>query len=75
MDTQNQPSDQNTFSQFIQNGKAYYTAFKTRYPRTAKGLKISGGLFLAGIAFIILLWFLVYAGAFGKLPSIEPSAW
>ena len=69
MDTQNQLPDKNAFSKFLENGKERYVVFKTNYPKLAKGLIISGGVFVCSLTFIILLWLLVYTGAFGKLPS------
>lgn len=49
--------------------KAQFVQFAKDYPRLTKAFKIVGGLAGLGFTFILVLWSLVYFGAFGRLPN------
>lgn len=69
MNSQNQPSNTSFFRSKWELLQEKWTHFRETYPRSAKGVKIVGGLSASGIFLVLLLCLLVYFGAFGKLPS------
>jgi penicillin-binding protein 1A len=71
---QNQPASFQHFFQkyFVKNTLAVrdrFMAWVAANPRGRWAFKLAGGFFAAGISSILLLVFLVWAGAFGKLPT------
>lgn len=73
---QNQMSNDSSFFQkyFVKNALAVrdrFMAWVVANPRGRWAFKLAGGFFAAGFFSILLLVFLVWAGAFGKLPTTK----
>jgi len=73
-DIQRQAAAEETFfhKYFVKNWYKIHDRFMSWVAANPRGkwlLKIMGGIFAAGISFVIILTFLVWIGAFGKLPS------
>ena len=58
-----------TISKKLKNWKEKLITFNKNYPKTALVFKICGGIGASTVIFIFGLWFLVFLGAFGKIPS------
>jgi len=73
---QNQPTSFQLFFQkyFVKNALAMrnrFMAWVAANPRGRWAFKLAGGFFAAGVSFILLFVFLVWVGAFGKLPTTK----
>jgi len=73
---QNQPASFQLFFQkyFVKNALAVrdqFMAWVAANPRGRWAFKLAGGFFAAGASFILLFVFLVWIGAFGKLPTTK----
>lgn len=73
---QNQPASFQLFFQkyFVKNALAVRDRFMVwvaANPRGRWAFKLAGGFFAAGASFILLFVFLVWVGAFGKLPTTK----
>ncbi len=68
-----EPSTGQGLRQKVRQGIAFlrgkWRAFSAQYPKLSKVVAIGGGLFGAGVVFMILLFFLVYVEALGPLPN------
>ena len=75
MYSQEQPPDKNSIvayaSSLLQTTKEKLADFRKNYPKTFKFIKLGGFLAATGFVFVFGLWFLVFIGAFGKLPNTD----